>query len=151
MKELGMLKQITNENYQLRYGTTDRRHYTSQFINVSGWASTIMSNELDIEREIRKLDKRLRQGIYFLTLEHPELENRFIVDFESAASGYIKKERTYYQVEATIFAKILSPKTYASISLSTTQEVIDAVITTLEDNTVFTFERDKPKKALERA
>jgi hypothetical protein len=147
-KKLGSKKTISHDQFQITCSTLNSLLPKTIDINISGWAwLKDPESETDIQRELQRLDKRIRQRLFQLVANHQTLKPMYVVDQQSASGGYSKNFKTYYSVDITIFQKDYH-KTYPKFSSVSPQEVCDAVIPLLQANETFGFQKNKPAKPL---
>lgn len=127
-------KKITNENYKILIQIpTDLKAIS---IGINGWKSLKYKAEENIQKEINKIEKRLRLKAYHITQQSSFLEKRYIVDYSNCKDGYERNEFAYFNLDVVLFPlRKLTDDEYNSI----TNEFLEI----LNSSQVFNYRKTK--------
>jgi hypothetical protein len=106
MKKGKELKINQFKDYNIVFGSVNNRSPKAMYINVSTWAEPNSDGELNYNRIIRDIDKKIRQSIFNLldsNISTPFLKDRTIVDFDIRKSGVKYGKRSFTNLEITLF------------------------------------------------
>lgn len=127
-------KKITNDKYKITVHIPNDVKAIS--IEISGWKSLQSKAEENIQKEINRIDKRLRLKAFYITQQSSVLENRYIVDYTNCKDGYARNEHTYFNLQIMLFPlRTLTNEEYNSI----TNEFLEI----LNSSQVFNYRKTK--------
>ena len=138
MKKGKELKINAFKNYNIVFGSVNNRCPKAMYINISAWADPKSNDDLNYNRIIKDIDKRVRQTIYNtldFNISSPFLKDRSIVDFDIRESGVRYGKRSFTNLEITLFQKYEIPVNSESL-WPFIEEIIQ---TTIKD----VFEKEK--------
>lgn len=126
-------KQINNDKYKITVHIQNDAKAIS--IEISGWKSLQYAEE-NIQKEINRIDKRLRLKAFYITQQSSVLENRYIVDYTNCKDGYARNEHTYFNLQIMLFPlRTLTNEEYNSI--------INEFMEILNSSQVFNYRKTK--------
>lgn len=126
-------RQINNDKYKITVHIQNDAKAIS--IEISGWKSLQYAEE-NIQKEINRIDKRLRLKAFYITQQSSVLENRYIVDYTNCKDGYARNEHTYFNLQIMLFPlRTLTNEEYNSI--------INEFLEILNSSQVFNYRKTK--------
>jgi len=138
-------KEIKNnlyESFKVRVGTVNNKVPTSVYIKISGWANPLKEDNLNYDRVISGLKKKITSRIHDYRSERFH-NNRTIVDLDMRSSGIRFGKKSYTDCEITLFQKELTPVNTPEVK-EHLFNITDTLITeVLENDEYFTFTRVK--------
>ena len=130
MKKGKELKINAFKNYNIVFGSVNNRCPKAMYINISAWADPKSNDDLNYNRVIKDIDKRVRQTIYNtldFNISSPFLKDRSIVDFDIRESGVRYGKRSFTNLEITLFQKYEIPVNSESL-WPFIEEIIQTII-----------------------
>ena len=130
MKKGKELKINAFKNYNIVFGSVNNRCPKAMYINISAWADPKSNDDLNYNRIIKDIDKRVRQTIYNtldFNISSPFLKDRSIVDFDIRESGVRYGKRSFTNLEITLFQKYEIPVNSESL-WPFIEEIIQTII-----------------------
>lgn len=130
MKKGKELKISNFKSYNIVFGSVNNRCPKAMYINISTWADPKSNDDLNYNRIIKDIDKRVRQTIYNTldsNISSPFLKDRSIVDFDIRESGVRYGKRSFTNLEITLFQKYEIPVNSESL-WPFIEEIIQTVI-----------------------
>lgn len=118
------------KNYNIVFGSVNNKCPKALYINVSTWAQPKSDDDLNYNRIIKDIDKKIRQTIYNVldcNITTPFIKDRVIVDFDIRESGVKYGKRSFTNLEITLFQKYETPVNSESL-WPFIEEVIQKVI-----------------------
>lgn len=112
MKKGKEIKLNRFKNYNVLFGSVNNKSSKAMYINISTWAEPKFDDELNYNRIIKDIDKKIRQKLYnYLSADitTPFLNDKVIVDFDIRESGVKYGKRSFANLEITLFQKYESP------------------------------------------
>lgn len=112
MKKGKELKINKFNNYNVVFGCVNNKNPKAVYINLSSWGQPKFEEDLNYNRIIRDIDKRVRQTVYNVLdgeITTPFIKNQFIVDFDIRKSGVKYGKRSFTNLEITLFQKYELP------------------------------------------
>ena len=116
------------------------------YLNISAWAQPTFDNEVNYNRIIKDINKKIKQNLFvFLNSdEYNEFsQDRTIVDLDIRESGIKFGKRSFISCEITLFliSDIQVTSEYTKIKLD---KIINNIINNiLDDNKFFSFHKKK--------
>tara|TARA_Y100001958_G_C21185195_1_gene514394 strand:- start:115 stop:543 length:429 start_codon:yes stop_codon:yes gene_type:complete len=142
MKTGKEIKDNSYESFKVSIGTVNNRVPTSVYIKISGWANPLKEEELNYDRVISGLKKRISARLH--EYKSPRFHNhRTIVDLDMRSSGVRYGKKSFTDCEITLFQKDLLPVNNVEVKnhlFELTNTVISEV---LENDDYFTFTKVK--------
>ena len=138
-------KEIKNnlyESFKVKIGTVNNRIPKSIYIKIAGWANPIKQEDLNYERIISGLKKKIKSKIHECKSDR-FYNNRTIVDLDMRSSGVRYGKKSYADCEITLFQKELIPINQSEVKdhlFGLTDTLINEV---LENDEYFTFTKVK--------
>jgi hypothetical protein len=146
MKTGKELKIDNFKNYNIVFGSVNNKHPKAVYINISAWADPQSEENVNYNRTIRDLHKKIKQSLYncFLSDKYSDfMKDRTIVDLDIRESGIRFGKRSFMNCEITLFLNSEIPVN-SELMKPRLDEVLKVVIdTTLDDNRSFKFYRKK--------
>ena len=146
MKTGKELKIDNFKNYNIVFGSVNNKHPKAVYINISAWAEPQSEENVNYNRTIRDLHKKIKQSLYncFIFDEYSDfMKDRTIVDLDIRESGIRFGKRSFMNCEITLFLNSEIPVN-SELMKPRLDEVLKVVIdTTLDDNRSFKFYRKK--------
>jgi hypothetical protein len=140
LTKLGKEKTLRlNDNFRLKYGTTNAKQFTSLYLQIESWVQPI-NEDVDFKRSVTYLRKVAYNSVYN-NLNRELFASKYIVDLDLRTSGMSADRRSFMCLEVTLFVK--RSTTFKSDEI--TNEVTRLLSTISKDleNNKFSF---KPKK-----
>ena len=147
MKTGKQFKINDHKNYNVTYGCVDNKNPKSIYINISSWAEPLSDYEIDYNKIVKSLDKKIRQTVYnFLSGNNSStsfLKDKTIVDLDLRESGIKFGKRSFMCCEVTLFQReemsINSESTKRALNLVSSM-IINEI---LDKNLEFNFNKKK--------
>jgi hypothetical protein len=90
------------QNYNVIYGTVDSKSPTSIYLELSAWGQPKTSEDIDYNRVIKSLHKRIKQ-IVSDDIDTTIFSDKIIIDVDMRESGIRFNKRSYIDCEVTFF------------------------------------------------
>lgn len=146
MKTGKELKIDTFKNYSIVFGSVNNRHPKAVYINISAWAEPQSNEDVNYNRIIRDLHKKIKQSLYncFISDSYSDfMKDRTIVDLDIRESGIRFGKRSFMNCEITLFLNTEIPVN-SELMKPRLDEALKMVIeSTLDSNKVFKFYKKK--------
>lgn len=146
MKTGKELKINTFKDYNVVFGSVNNKHPKAVYINLSSWVEPKDADELNYNRVIRDLNKRIKQTIYNHFENVPDsdiIQERTIVDLDIRESGIRYGKRSFMSCEITLFLNTEIPVN-SEIMKPMLTEIVDLLIDEVfKPNRSFTFNKKK--------
>jgi hypothetical protein len=146
MKTGKELKIDNFKNYNIVFGSVNNKHPKAVYINISAWAEPQSEENVNYNRTIRDLHKKIKQSLYnsFQSDEFSDfIRDRTIVDLDIRESGIRFGKRSFMNCEITLFLNSEIPVN-STLMKSRLDEALKMVIdSTLDNNRVFKFYKKK--------
>jgi hypothetical protein len=131
--------------YNVIFGSVDNKNPKSIYINISAWAEPKNNDNINYNRVIKNINKKLRQLLHNLFDNEIKifLKDRTIVDLDIRESGIRYGKRSFMSCELTLFSTLEIPVNN-ELMKSNIHEIIETVIKKVfesEDN--FDFYKKK--------
>lgn len=132
-----------HKNYKVHFGTMDRIKSNSLYISISTWVKPKVESNVDYEKILRKLNKKIKNNL-FNRLDENLFDNKLlIVDLDLRISGIRFDKRSFMNCDITIFKK-----TNDSVEDTRLDEIINKHITevineVLDKSEYFSFHKTK--------
>lgn len=97
-----------NEKFLIKIGTIDSKNPKSIFLTISSW-TTPKREEINYERMVSNLRKKIKQKIYDIQDERLFNPSRTIVDLDLRSSGISLNKKSFMFCEITMFQNDLLP------------------------------------------
>jgi hypothetical protein len=142
-------KEIKNnefKNYSVVFGTVNNKNPKTIYINISAWGQPNHDYEINYNRSIRNLNKKVKQMIYDYFNHSNNItfdKDRTIVDLDIRESGIRFGKRSFMSCEITLYSNVEIPINTDEMKNNLnniTNKVIDDVF---NKNDVFTFYKKK--------
>ena len=131
-----------NDKYLIKYGTIDSKEPTSVFLTISSWVRP-KDNELNYDRIISKLRKKIKQKIYNNQENNIFNPNRTIVDLDLRSSGISTNKKSFMFCEITLFQRKNLPIKSEPI-VKYFEKISDYLMTDVFDSdSIFEFSKTK--------
>ena len=106
MKKVAKKIDISNhKNFKVHFGTMDRIKSNSLYISMSSWANPKVQTNLDYDKVLRRLNKKIKENIYS-NLNKDLFNDKFIiVDLDLRTSGIKYDKRSFMNCEITLYKK----------------------------------------------
>ena len=146
MKKGKELKVNRFKNYNVVYGSVNNKNPKALYINVSAWAEPKNDSDINYNRIIRDMDKKIRQVIYNhldATIINQFVKERTIIDFDIKESGVRFGKRSFTNCEITLYMKNEIPVN-SEILRPDVDEIIQLIIQSVfEESKYFKFYKKK--------
>ena len=146
MKTGKELKIDTFKNYSIVFGSVNNRHPKAVYINISAWAEPQSNEDVNYNRSITDLHKKIKQSLYncFISDSYSDfMKDRTIVDLDIRESGIRFGKRSFMNCEITLFLNTEIPVN-SELMKPRLDEALKMVIeSTLDSNKVFKFYKKK--------
>lgn len=140
------LKMDLSTNYNVVYGTVDNKNVKSIYINISAWGEPTKKEELNYNRIISNLSKRIKQSIYnYLKCNYSDrfLPERSIIDLDMRESGIKYGKRSFMKCEITIYQKEINEMINEGKTPKLLTEITESAMKCLDDFVYFDFHKKK--------
>lgn len=95
----------SNSNYKVRLGTVNNNNPQCIYFNIKGWATPKNEGELDYNKIIKVLNKRIK-GVLHTELSKSNFMNDItLVDTDLRESGIRYGKKSYFNCEVTLYQK----------------------------------------------
>lgn len=146
MKKGKELKLELFKNYNIVYGSVNNKNPKALYISISAWAEPKTKGEINNNRIIRDIDKKVRQTVYD-TLNNntttPFIKDRSIIDLDIRESGVKYGKRSFLNCEITLFMRYEIPVNSENLK-PTIDRIINIIIkSAFETNRHFKFFKKK--------
>ena len=146
MKKGKEIKLESFKDYNVVYGSVNNKNPNALYVSISAWAEPVSDSQVNYNRVIRDIDKKIRQTIYdFLSEDILKIfiKENTIVDFDIKESGVRYGKRSFTSCEITLFFRNELP-----IQSEHVKDYVDILIgkileKTLESNKHFEFHKRK--------
>ncbi len=133
-------------NYNIVLGSVNNRHPKAVYLNISAWAEPQFDEEVNYNRAIRDLNKKIKQSLFnLINLDKDSefIKDRTIVDLDIRESGIRYGKRSFMNCEVTLFLNSEIP-----INSDRMKPMLDGLINeiideTFDDNKTFKFYKKK--------
>ena len=146
MKTGKELKINSFKNYNVIFGSVNNKHPKAVYINLSSWVQPKVDDEINYNRVIRDLNKKLKQTLFnhFSKLENTDIiEERTIVDLDIRESGIRYGKRSFMSCEITLFLNTEIPVNSEVMKPRLTEIVNVLIEEVFQSNRNFTFNKKK--------
>ena len=134
------------ENYKIVAGTVDNKNPKSIYLNVSAWGTPVSEEELNYDRVIRNLRKKVKQQMHDYLDEEQFNIDRIIVDLDMRESGIEYGKRSFMSCEITLFQETEQPVNSPELKPVLIDLACMIANRAFEDNEYFKFYRTKKNK-----
>lgn len=145
MKTGKEVKTNSFKDFNVVYGSVDNKNPKAVYINISSWLEPLNEGDINYNRAIRNINKKLKQSLY--SFDSNEyccfVKDRTIVDLDIRESGIRFGKRSFMNCEITLFSTIEIPvndEGMIDTLLKTIKHIIDNV---LRKNDYFSFNKRK--------
>ncbi|MBF0439066.1 MAG: hypothetical protein HQL93_08085 [Magnetococcales bacterium] len=146
MKKGKELKVNCFKNYNVVYGSVNNKNPKALYINISAWAEPKNDSDINYNRIIRDMDKKIRQAIYNhldASVINQFVKERTIIDFDIKESGVRFGKRSFTNCEITLYMKNEIPVN-SEILRPDVDEIIQLIIESVfQESKYFKFYRKK--------
>ena len=146
MKTGKELKINSFKNYNVVFGSVNNKHPKAVYVNLSSWVQPKDEAELNYNRVIRDLNKKIKQTLFnhFASIPNNDIiQERTIVDLDIRESGIRYGKRSFMSCEITLFLNTEIPVN-SEIMKPRLTEIVDLLIDEVFDkNRSFTFNKKK--------
>jgi hypothetical protein len=146
MKTGKELKIDTFKNYNIVFGSVNNKHPKAVYINISAWAEPQSNEDVNYNRTIRDLHKKIKQSLYnsFISDSYSDfMKDRTIVDLDIRESGIRYGKRSFMNCEITLFLNTEIPVNSELMRPRLDEALKMVVESTLDSNKVFKFYKKK--------
>jgi hypothetical protein len=133
-----------DKNFNIIYGIVDNKTPKGVYINISCWGEPTFKSNVDYNRIIKQLDKKLRQTIFEELNVKIFNRNRTIIDLDIRESGISYGKRSYLNCEVFLIQNLSLPLIDKRLKSEVTI-IIESVIKILDESIYFNFYKTKKK------
>jgi hypothetical protein len=146
MKTGKELKINSFKDYNVVFGSVNNKHPKAVYINLSSWVQPKAEDEINYNRVIRDLNKKIKQTLFNQFEKVPDndiIQERTIVDLDIRESGIRYGKRSFMSCEITIFLNTEIPVN-SEIMKPRLTEIVDLLIDDVfKPNRSFSFNKKK--------
>lgn len=146
MKTGKELKINSFKDYNVVFGSVNNKHPKAVYINLSSWVEPKDEDEINYNRVIRDLNKKIKQTLFNQFANIPEndiIQERTIVDLDIRESGIRYGKRSFMSCEVTLFLNTEIPVN-SEIMKPRLTEIVDLLIDEVfKPNRNFSFNKKK--------
>jgi hypothetical protein len=145
MKTGKEMKTNSFKEFNVVYGSVDNKNPKAVYINISSWLEPLHDGDINYNRAIRNINKKLKQSLYAFDSSGYccFIKDRTIVDLDIRESGIRFGKRSFMNCEVTLFSTIEIPVNDDSMKetmMTFIEHIIDDV---LKKNEYFSFNKKK--------
>ena len=134
------------KDYSVTFGSVNNKNPKSIYISISSWAEPKYQEGINYHREIKELNKKIKQLLFNNFNSNPEsdfLKDLSIVDLDIRESGIKYGKRSFLNCEITLFLK--NQMSVESEQMAYNMNVIVPTIikNIFENNKIFYFHKRK--------
>lgn len=139
-QKLGKIKQLNvNDQFRVRYGTINYKTPKSIYLILETWIKPV--DEYDFDREVRKIDKQIRQTVYNNNKNDIFMDETFI-NIDLRPSGMSDIKRSFMSIEVTLFPQKVEPFPNETYKISVS-DLSKNIISDLITNNNYTYKTTK--------
>lgn len=146
MKTGKELKMNKFKNYNVVFGSVNNKNPKAIYINISAWAEPLNQEDVNYNRVIKDLHKKIKQVIYdhlYNKSETDFVKERTIVDLDIRESGIRYGKRSFMSCEITLYLHTEIPANSERMKMNL-DGLTPVIIKTVFDNDKnFKFHRKK--------
>lgn len=146
MKTGKELKMNKFKNYNVVFGSVNNKNPKAIYINISAWAEPLNEEDVNYNRVIKDLHKKIKQVIYNHLYNKPEtdfVKENTIVDLDIRESGIRYGKRSFMSCEVTLYLHTEIPANSERMKMNL-EDLTPVIIKTVFDNDKnFKFHRKK--------
>lgn len=133
------------KEFNVVYGSVDNKNPKAIYINISSWLEPLCDDEINYNRAIRNLNKKLKQSLYSFD---PNgyccfIKDRTIVDLDIRESGIRFGKRSFMNCEVTLFSSIEIPVNDEDMKETLMMIVKHVIDDVLKETEYFSFHKKK--------
>lgn len=146
MKTGKELKMNKFKNYNVVFGSVNNKNPKAIYINISAWAEPLNEEDVNYNRVIKDLHKKIKQVIYnhlYNKSETDFVKENTIVDLDIRESGIRYGKRSFMSCEVTLYLHTEIPANSERMKMNL-EDLTPVIIKTVFDNDKnFKFHRKK--------
>lgn len=146
MKTGKELKMNKFKNYNVVFGSVNNKNPKAIYINISAWAEPLNEEDVNYNRAIKDLHKKIKQVIYnhlYNKSETDFVKENTIVDLDIRESGIRYGKRSFMSCEVTLYLHTEIPANSERMKMNL-EDLTPVIIKTVFDNDKnFKFHRKK--------
>ena len=146
MKTGKELKMNKFKNYNVVFGSVNNKNPKAIYINISAWAEPLNEEDVNYNRVIKNLHKKIKQVIYnhlYNKSETDFVKENTIVDLDIRESGIRYGKRSFMSCEVTLYLHTEIPANSERMKMNL-EDLTPVIIKTVFDNDKnFKFHRKK--------
>jgi hypothetical protein len=146
MKTGKEIKMITFKNYNVIFGSVNNKHPKALYIDISAWAEPQYDAEINYNRVIKDLNKKIKQLLFNLFDSNTNTyfsKNKSIIDLDIRESGIRYGKRSFINCEITLFLNTEMPVNSEEMNIILTNITNTVINKTFDDNKIFKFYKRK--------
>ncbi len=145
MKTGKEIKTNSFKEFNVVYGSVDNKNPKAVYINISSWLEPLSGEDINYNRAIRDMNKKLRQSLYSLDQDNylSFIKDRTIVDLDIRESGIRFGKRSFMNCEITLFSTIEIPVNDDEMKETLTSIIRHIINNVMRKNTYFSFNKKK--------
>lgn len=141
-------KEVKNNSFKefnVAYGSVDNKNPKAVYLNISSWLEPLNDGEINYNRAIRNINKRIKQSIFSFNQDGYccFLKDRTIVDLDIRESGIRFGKRSFMNCEVTLFSTIEIPINDDEMKDSLMVMIKHIIDDVLKRNEYFSFNKKK--------
>jgi Txe/YoeB family toxin of Txe-Axe toxin-antitoxin module len=127
-------KRITNDKYKILINLPSK--FKAISIEISGWKSLQYKAEENIQKEIDRIEKRLRLKAYQITQQYSKLKDNYLVDYSNCKEAYDRKDLAYFSLDIVLYP-------IGELTDDDYQNITNEFLKILDDSKVFNYRKSK--------
>lgn len=146
MKTGKELKISKFKNYNVVFGSVNNKNSKAVYINISAWAEPLSDTDINYNRVIKDLNKKLKQILFNhfdSRIATNFIKNNTIVDLDIRESGIKFGKRSFINCEVTLFLNSEIPVNSESMKFDLDEITHMLIKGVFENNKSFNFHRKK--------
>lgn len=146
MKTGKELKINSFKNYNVVFGSVNNKQPKAVYINLSSWVEPKDADDVNYNRVIRDLNKKIKQVLFnrFTNIDDKEIiQERTIVDLDIRESGIRYGKRSFMSCELTFFLNTEIPVNSDDMIPRLTEIVKSLIDEVFDRNRNFSFNKKK--------
>jgi len=146
MKTGKELKMNKFKNYNVVFGSVNNKNPKAIYINISAWAEPLNREDVNYNRVIKDLHKKIKQVIYnhlYNKSETDFVKENTIVDLDIRESGIRFGKRSFMSCEITLYLHNEIPANSERMKMNLDDLTPVIIKTVFDDDKNFKFHRKK--------
>lgn len=146
MKTGKELKMNKFKNYNVVFGSVNNKNPKAIYINISAWAEPLNREDVNYNRVIKDLHKKIKQVIYnhlYNKSETDFVKENTIVDLDIRESGIRFGKRSFMSCEITLYLHTEIPANSERMKMNLDDLTPVIIKTVFDDDKNFKFHRKK--------